>query len=951
MVRHPYTKHEKESLALYLARNGKDNRSGNNLYKELVEDPNISWAGNHTWQSWREQYVKHTAYYNSLIAHFERSNNIPSQSQSDSWPSGSIHNDLNVREQRESHGTREPSSSSYRAESINRSKRPRDEEQAMYKRQRLSHVGSATPSRSQQPLNGQQDHSRRLSFARDSQTPLEDDENPVLELLPKHMRKQLTVDQRGLLLSTIVEMDNTDTSVLKEASKRMHDAFDPSELGSFLYYEGAKHAKKMFEKELREKHAKRIKVEQDRVRSLSENESENQGDDEMNQDNAINNHRHSSAPARHGQRTRLESVPVHTFHRSHESEKEEGEIDNDEDMDQFDTIRARRQRSEPYLNPKQRAARDESSGSPTATKEVKHERARSLFGNKRERDYELAHIRLPTTSTKRVYVQKPRSHEKNILESDKEEEDIDEDEVENKEDGIGDDEKEEDEIEDFVGAKSRIEDKNDSLEGGSQNHTSDTNRLRSEIIKEHDIPPALRFENSSRLLMGQTSDSEIEEEPSVSRIKSAIKVKPSQTPRRVYQHEVTNRPNSATQFKSFKQSTRSSSSNIASPSTSSSRKPTSTINVNEISLVDEDTSRAKMHASKRPGHVQKFNETEDNIILTWLRHHPNRKHGIWRKLANRTPWRPSEKSWADRYRSRPEYFSKLIYERPEYDLEDLGVLNFEKWDSDGVLVRDSNGNVVNGRESEEDSQGNDQKQDREVQLDESSLLASDVEFPDSSFDAGIFNEKRKSRPDIAVENDAKTRRSIVEEKKRNQWEAEKLLEKQLSQKLEQNKKPKSVSNESESNVDELAEKESDVDEERAQTPTHSTQKLVQYETALRETEYNISDEGSGLEEDTNEMEEINEKEVNNDNAVENVQIDTVVEDNRAEDDDDDQDREQTGQPQGDESDWEAYLWKLTEQFDVAHEYVSNLMEKHNCNYKKVEKKLRRKHKKRNKQKR
>lgn len=230
-------------------------------------------------------------------------------------------------------------------------------------------------------------------------------------------------------------------------------------------------------------------------------------------------------------------------------------------------------------------------------------------------------------------------------------------------------------------------------------------------------------------------------------------------------------------------------------------------------------------------------------------------------------------------------------------------------------------------------------------------MASDVEFPDSSFDAGIFNEKRKSRPDIAVENDAKTRRSIVEEKKRNQWEAEKLLEKQLSQKLEKNKKPKSVSNESESNVDELAEKESDVDEERAQTPTHSTQKLVQYETALRETEYNISDEGSGLEEDTNEMEEINEKEVNNDNAVENVQTDTVVEDNRAEDDDDDQDREQTGQPQGDESDWEAYLWKLTEQFDVAHEYVSNLMEKHNCNYKKVEKKLRRKHKKRNKQKR
>ncbi|KAJ7591769.1 hypothetical protein C8J56DRAFT_1130984 [Mycena floridula] len=70
----PYTKDDDQYLVKYLAtyNPGQEGRKGNALYKTLVANAQKrwSWSARHSWQSWRDHYVKQQAYFDAKIAKY-----------------------------------------------------------------------------------------------------------------------------------------------------------------------------------------------------------------------------------------------------------------------------------------------------------------------------------------------------------------------------------------------------------------------------------------------------------------------------------------------------------------------------------------------------------------------------------------------------------------------------------------------------------------------------------------------------------------------------------------------------------------------------------------------------------------------------------------------------------------------------------------------------------------
>ncbi|KAH0830206.1 hypothetical protein J3R83DRAFT_1563 [Lanmaoa asiatica] len=78
-VRVEFTREHDNYLFKYLATYcpTKEGRSGNKIYKELVENkPNLwPWSVHHTWQSWRTRYCKNSAHFDALISKYQRKPN------------------------------------------------------------------------------------------------------------------------------------------------------------------------------------------------------------------------------------------------------------------------------------------------------------------------------------------------------------------------------------------------------------------------------------------------------------------------------------------------------------------------------------------------------------------------------------------------------------------------------------------------------------------------------------------------------------------------------------------------------------------------------------------------------------------------------------------------------------------------------------------------------------
>ncbi|KAG6375856.1 hypothetical protein JVT61DRAFT_2716 [Boletus reticuloceps] len=57
----------------------KAGRSGHKIYRQLVDNQTEwPWARHHTWQSWRERYVKNSDYFDARIRHYQRKHDIES---------------------------------------------------------------------------------------------------------------------------------------------------------------------------------------------------------------------------------------------------------------------------------------------------------------------------------------------------------------------------------------------------------------------------------------------------------------------------------------------------------------------------------------------------------------------------------------------------------------------------------------------------------------------------------------------------------------------------------------------------------------------------------------------------------------------------------------------------------------------------------------------------------
>ncbi|KAF9492927.1 hypothetical protein BDN71DRAFT_1162908 [Pleurotus eryngii] len=74
--RTPFSQADKNNLAFYLSRKIPDKaaggRYGNKVYEELSDNPHeeMQWAQRHTWQSWRQHYVKNDTDIDSRISEF-----------------------------------------------------------------------------------------------------------------------------------------------------------------------------------------------------------------------------------------------------------------------------------------------------------------------------------------------------------------------------------------------------------------------------------------------------------------------------------------------------------------------------------------------------------------------------------------------------------------------------------------------------------------------------------------------------------------------------------------------------------------------------------------------------------------------------------------------------------------------------------------------------------------
>lgn len=74
--RTPYTQEEDTFLAKYIAtyNPGKPGRSGNALYKRLVEneDKKWPWSKHHSWQSWRQRYLDNELRFDARIKLYQK---------------------------------------------------------------------------------------------------------------------------------------------------------------------------------------------------------------------------------------------------------------------------------------------------------------------------------------------------------------------------------------------------------------------------------------------------------------------------------------------------------------------------------------------------------------------------------------------------------------------------------------------------------------------------------------------------------------------------------------------------------------------------------------------------------------------------------------------------------------------------------------------------------------
>ncbi|KAG7086325.1 hypothetical protein E1B28_002288 [Marasmius oreades] len=78
-TRSAYTEAEDAHLVEFMARFGSDKgRKGKKLYQDMVENltGQSAWAATHSWQSWRDRYVKNSDYFDKRIRIFQKKNGL-----------------------------------------------------------------------------------------------------------------------------------------------------------------------------------------------------------------------------------------------------------------------------------------------------------------------------------------------------------------------------------------------------------------------------------------------------------------------------------------------------------------------------------------------------------------------------------------------------------------------------------------------------------------------------------------------------------------------------------------------------------------------------------------------------------------------------------------------------------------------------------------------------------
>ncbi|EDR11090.1 uncharacterized protein LACBIDRAFT_324598 [Laccaria bicolor S238N-H82] len=89
--RAPFTDDDDQLLVKYLATYspGTAGRCGNKLYTDLVEnvDKKWPWSKHHTWQSWRERYIKNKERFNHRIRLYQKKKNLPQEHRTVPQPS------------------------------------------------------------------------------------------------------------------------------------------------------------------------------------------------------------------------------------------------------------------------------------------------------------------------------------------------------------------------------------------------------------------------------------------------------------------------------------------------------------------------------------------------------------------------------------------------------------------------------------------------------------------------------------------------------------------------------------------------------------------------------------------------------------------------------------------------------------------------------------------------
>ncbi|KAJ7367590.1 hypothetical protein DFH08DRAFT_2440 [Mycena albidolilacea] len=81
--RNPFTSDEDKLLVKYLAKYnpGVKGRSGNRVYKALVENEHNkwSWSSSHPWGGWRERYTKNQSEFDRRIKAYQKKHGMPTE--------------------------------------------------------------------------------------------------------------------------------------------------------------------------------------------------------------------------------------------------------------------------------------------------------------------------------------------------------------------------------------------------------------------------------------------------------------------------------------------------------------------------------------------------------------------------------------------------------------------------------------------------------------------------------------------------------------------------------------------------------------------------------------------------------------------------------------------------------------------------------------------------------